>query len=106
MDTLVASEGEPDLLQISGGEPTLHPDLLEILAVCRRPEIGRVTMFRGKLGPEKIRKLAGGDRGEMVEQTGQLNPVRRGYVQTWQSGCGEPAWEGDRLRPGRRLITK
>src|SRR5215470_17001527 len=31
LDTLVASEGEPDLLQISGGEPTIHPDILEIL---------------------------------------------------------------------------
>jgi 7,8-dihydro-6-hydroxymethylpterin dimethyltransferase len=26
MDALVASEGEPDLLQLSGGEPTIHPD--------------------------------------------------------------------------------
>jgi uncharacterized radical SAM superfamily Fe-S cluster-containing enzyme len=31
LDTLVASEGEPDLLQISGGEPTIHPEILEIL---------------------------------------------------------------------------
>ncbi len=31
LDTLVASEVEPDLLQISGGEPTLHPDIIEIL---------------------------------------------------------------------------
>ena len=25
LDALVASEGEPDLVQISGGEPTIHP---------------------------------------------------------------------------------
>lgn len=31
--TLLASEQEPDLVQISGGEPTLHP---EILAIIRR----------------------------------------------------------------------
>ena len=31
LDTLVASEGEPDLLQISGGEPTIHPEIMEIL---------------------------------------------------------------------------
>ena len=31
LDTLVASEGEPDLLQISGGEPTIHPQIMEIL---------------------------------------------------------------------------
>jgi uncharacterized radical SAM superfamily Fe-S cluster-containing enzyme len=29
MDALVASEGEPDLLQLSGGEPTIHPQILE-----------------------------------------------------------------------------
>ncbi len=38
-DFLVASEGEPDLVQISGGEPTLHPDLFEILAAARRRPI-------------------------------------------------------------------
>ena len=31
MDALVASEGEPDLLQISGGEPTIHPQIIEII---------------------------------------------------------------------------
>ncbi len=38
MDTLVTSEGEPDLVQISGGEPTIHPQFFEILdAAKRRP---------------------------------------------------------------------
>src|SRR5579862_6644469 len=27
LDTLVASEGFPDLVQISGGEPTIHPEI-------------------------------------------------------------------------------
>jgi uncharacterized radical SAM superfamily Fe-S cluster-containing enzyme len=38
LDALVASEGEPDLVQLSGGEPTIHPDFFAILdAVKRRP---------------------------------------------------------------------
>ncbi|GGC27382.1 radical SAM protein [Novosphingobium marinum] len=38
LDTLVASEGEPDLVQISGGEPTIHPDFFAVLdAVKARP---------------------------------------------------------------------
>jgi 7,8-dihydro-6-hydroxymethylpterin dimethyltransferase len=38
MDVLVASEGEPDLLQLSGGEPTIHPQFFDILdAAKRRP---------------------------------------------------------------------
>ncbi len=39
LDTLVASEGEPDLLQISGGEPTIHPDFFEILDACKKRPI-------------------------------------------------------------------
>lgn len=38
LDAVVASEGEPDLVQISGGEPTIHPQFFEILdAAKRRP---------------------------------------------------------------------
>ena len=38
LDALVASEGEPDLIQISGGEPTIHPEFFAVLdAVKRRP---------------------------------------------------------------------
>jgi 7,8-dihydro-6-hydroxymethylpterin dimethyltransferase len=31
LDAVVANEREPDVIQISGGEPTLHPQLFEIL---------------------------------------------------------------------------
>jgi uncharacterized radical SAM superfamily Fe-S cluster-containing enzyme len=31
LQTLLASEQEPDLVQVSGGEPTLHPDIIPIL---------------------------------------------------------------------------
>jgi uncharacterized radical SAM superfamily Fe-S cluster-containing enzyme len=38
LDALIASEGEPDLVQLSGGEPTLHPAFCAILdAVRSRP---------------------------------------------------------------------
>lgn len=38
LDLLVDSEGEPDLVQLSGGEPTIHPDFFAVLdAVKRRP---------------------------------------------------------------------
>jgi len=38
LDKLVESEGEPDVVQISGGEPTIHPHFFEILdAVKARP---------------------------------------------------------------------
>ena len=44
VDWIVESSGEVDLINLTGGEPTLHPQILEILACCQRPEIGRVTM--------------------------------------------------------------
>src|SRR5689334_10798637 len=43
-DALVASEGEPDLVQISGGEPTLHPQILEIIEAARRRPIKHVMI--------------------------------------------------------------
>jgi uncharacterized radical SAM superfamily Fe-S cluster-containing enzyme len=35
LDAIVASEGEPDLVQLSGGEPTIHPQFFEILAAAK-----------------------------------------------------------------------
>lgn len=38
LDLVVANEGQPDVVQLSGGEPTLHPQFFEILdAAKRRP---------------------------------------------------------------------
>ncbi|MEO6339323.1 MAG: radical SAM protein [Caulobacteraceae bacterium] len=39
LDIVVASEGEPDLVQLSGGEPTLHPQFFDILAAAKRRPI-------------------------------------------------------------------
>jgi uncharacterized radical SAM superfamily Fe-S cluster-containing enzyme len=35
LDAVVANEGEPDVVQISGGEPTIHPDFWAILDAAR-----------------------------------------------------------------------
>ncbi|MCP4217743.1 MAG: radical SAM protein [bacterium] len=32
------------LINLTGGEPTLHPDLFEIIEACRHPKIQRITM--------------------------------------------------------------
>lgn len=38
IDHLVAAEGEPEVLQLSGGEPTIHPQLMEIVEyACSQP---------------------------------------------------------------------
>ena len=35
LDALVRNEGEPDIVQISGGEPTLHPDFFAVLDLAK-----------------------------------------------------------------------
>ena len=35
LDAVVRNEGEPDVVQLSGGEPTLHPDFFAILDAAR-----------------------------------------------------------------------
>jgi uncharacterized radical SAM superfamily Fe-S cluster-containing enzyme len=44
VDKLIEHTGNLDLINITGGEPTLHPQLIDILKVCKRPEIGRITL--------------------------------------------------------------
>lgn len=39
LDAIVASEGEPDVVQISGGEPTIHPEFFEILDLAKSKPI-------------------------------------------------------------------
>ncbi|MEO8195887.1 MAG: radical SAM protein [Thermoanaerobaculia bacterium] len=39
LDAVVRNEGEPDVVQISGGEPTIHPEFFAILDAARRRPI-------------------------------------------------------------------
>jgi len=44
LDTIVANEGEADVVQISGGEPTLHPEFFPILDAARARPIKHVMV--------------------------------------------------------------
>jgi 7,8-dihydro-6-hydroxymethylpterin dimethyltransferase len=39
MDAIVANEGEPQIVQISGGEPTIHPEFFQILDIAKSKPI-------------------------------------------------------------------
>ena len=44
LDAVVRNEGEPDVVQISGGEPTLHPQFFEILEAAKRRPIRHLML--------------------------------------------------------------
>ncbi len=62
IDFVIESTGGVDLVNITGGEPTLHPDLFQLLELADRPEIGRITMNTNGLqianNPDIAKRLA------------------------------------------------
>lgn len=44
LDAVVRNEGEPDIVQISGGEPTLHPQFFEILDAAKARPIRHIMV--------------------------------------------------------------
>ena len=63
LDAVVTNEGEPDVVQISGGEPTLHPDFFAILDAARERPIRHLMVNTNGLRiarePEFVERLAG-----------------------------------------------
>ncbi|MFT3671410.1 radical SAM protein [Aestuariivirga sp.] len=79
MDALVASEGEADLLQLSGGEPTIHPQIIEILEAAKRRPIRHVMLntngIRIAQDEDFVRQLAAFKPGfEVYLQFDSLRP--------------------------------
>jgi uncharacterized radical SAM superfamily Fe-S cluster-containing enzyme len=62
LDIIVASEGEPDVVQISGGEPTIHPDFFQILDIAKTKPIKHLMVntngIRIAKDPEFTRRLS------------------------------------------------
>lgn len=44
IDNLLAKEGLLDVVNFSGGEPTIHPDFLEMVKYCERDDIKRISV--------------------------------------------------------------
>ncbi|MEZ0224608.1 MAG: radical SAM protein [Alphaproteobacteria bacterium] len=73
MDALVKSEGEPDILQISGGEPTIHPQFMEIMKLAKTKPIRHLMVNTNgvKIASDK----------EFVKQLATLTPGFEVYLQ-------------------------
>lgn len=62
IEFVVQATGGVDLINITGGEPTSHPQLCELLRHAKRPEIGRITLNsngrRLARDPDLVKRLA------------------------------------------------
>jgi uncharacterized radical SAM superfamily Fe-S cluster-containing enzyme len=73
LQTLLESEQEPDLVQVSGGEPTLHPQIMEILRRLKNSPICHLMLNTNGI---RIARDT-----EFVEQLATLMPGFEVYLQ-------------------------
>jgi uncharacterized radical SAM superfamily Fe-S cluster-containing enzyme len=73
LDIVVVNEGEPDVVQISGGEPTIHPDFFAILDAAKARPIKHIMLNTNGIRLAK-------DRG-FVERLASYLPGFEVYLQ-------------------------
>src|SRR5262249_42805594 len=86
LDAVVRNEGQPDVVQISGGEPTIHPQFFEILD-------------HAKVRP--IRHLMVNTNGVRIAESEEFRRGRAGYTRAWEVYRHFDPSERDALRPLR-----
>jgi uncharacterized radical SAM superfamily Fe-S cluster-containing enzyme len=67
LDRVVRNEREPDVVQISGGEPTLHPDFFRILDMCKARPIRHLMVNTNGIRIAQDEEFAGRLAGYMPE---------------------------------------
>ena len=80
LDCVVRNEGEPDVVQISGGEPTIHPEFFAILDAAKARPIKHLMVHTNGIkianDPEFARRLASYmPRFEVYLQFDSLTPA-------------------------------
>ena len=58
LDRFVAAEGEPEVVQFSGGEPTIHPQILEFVALAQAKGIRCVMLNTNGIRLARDRRFA------------------------------------------------
>jgi 7,8-dihydro-6-hydroxymethylpterin dimethyltransferase len=58
LDIIVANEGTPDVVQISGGEPTIHPDFFTILDIAKQKPIKHLMVNTNGIRIAKDKEFA------------------------------------------------
>jgi tetraether lipid synthase len=100
LDELVRTEGRPEVVQFSGGEPSIHPQIIDMLRAAKRRDIRHVMLnTNGK-------RIASDD--SFLEELGEIRPSIYfqfdGFEQrTYQVLRGEPDILPEKLRALDRL---
>lgn len=66
LDAYLRAEGEPEVVMLSGGEPTIHPDILALIALAREKGIEHVILNTNGIRLARDRRF--------VEQLAGLRP--------------------------------
>lgn len=102
LDDLVAAEGRVNMLTLSGGEPTLHPEFERIVELAQRPEVGVVSVSTNGVRLERdealLRFLC--ERGVVISL--QFDGVR---PETWARLRGDPGLGERKLRLIERVLA-
>ncbi len=99
LDGLIEKEGSLETINISGGEPTLHPEFLELLDMAlARPEISRVSV-----STHGLRLASDYDLCEQLAERGvyvslQLDARQKGALSVLRGS-------GDHLKARERALT-
>jgi len=72
-DIIVANEGQPDVVQISGGEPTIHPDFFQIMNIAKSKPIRHLMINTNGI------RIAGDE--EFVAKLAEYKPGIEIYLQ-------------------------
>ena len=75
IDSYVAAEGRPEVLQLSGGEPTIHPEFLEIFKYACDQPIDIVMINTNGIRLARDSGISRG-RGRVEAPRGDLSAVR------------------------------
>lgn len=67
LDQFVKYEGDPEVVQFSGGEPTIHPDIIALIALAKKKNIKHVMVNTNGVRISKDE--------EFVKRLGEVGPV-------------------------------
>lgn len=67
IDNILETSGGVQLINLTGGEPTMHPDLFKIIEACKKKGVGRITMNSNGLRIASDKEFARGIKESGVQ---------------------------------------